>query len=483
MDLEAAKTKYSDYTTNQLLELVVSLHGTIQSLRDAFNSRGRERRQEDPEGIPPLFDEVESIVSNSESEVSEETSAIDVKSHSRICGKRCPLPASLPRIRREFDLSEEQKICPKHGSRLVRIGENITEHLEYVPAKAQVIQDVTFTYKCPCCSESADGETMLNSTAPLPPIPKSFATPSLLAYIAVSKYSDALPLYRLENIFSRIGVDLSRATMARRIIKAAELARPLWNLLVEVILESKVVCCDETTIQVLNEPMRTPEQVSYMWAILRPYHTQLVAFHYHTGRSGKAAKDVLQDFDGILICDGLKSYNHVKLVNGATLAGCLAHIRRKFWSAEKAAKAEKAKDTYIRASRALNWIRKLYAIEAEIQGKPPDEVAAIRRVKSLPVMENFAAWLDSEVDCVLPKSLLGKAIEYARGQWPKMQVFLTNGLVPIGRVKMWRGGNVGHYSVSTSCSSNRTCAASASGFRPKESTFSLSSLQPWSLAV
>ena len=430
MEIDDLKQRYNDYSTEQLLELIVSLQSKIALLERTLFARKSERRHDDPEGMKNLFDEIESEAANESDEDSQEEE-IKVGEHTRVRGKRKPLPAILPRVRREFDLTDAEKKCPHHRIDMVRIGESKTEQLDIIPAKIQVIENVTFSYKCPCCSKENTGDQIIESKLPAQPIPKSIAAPGLLAFIGVSKFMDALPLYRLERQFARIGVELSRTTMARWMIATAKLARPVWNLMLEELIASGVLCCDETPVQVLNEPNRSAEQKSCMWALLRPYGPQIIIYNYHTSRSAQAALDLLDDFAGILICDGLKSYNAAARKSRFTLAGCMAHIRRKFFDAEKSAKQENATAAKNRASKALDLIRRLYQIEKEVRDKSPEEILAARHEKSRPIMEDLKRWLDEEVTRVLPKSLLGKAVHYALEQWPKMQAFLENGLVPI----------------------------------------------------
>ena len=387
--------------------------------------------------VPACVNEVEETVDdavmNESSENNEESEEdeVAVKPHKRKRGKRKPLPQNLERVRQEFDLSDEEKICPDHGTPLVKIGENVTEQLDYIPAKLRVIENVTFTYKCPCCSEENDSEKIIASLPDQQPIPKSFASPSLLAFLVVAKYQDALPLYRVERQFYRMGIELTRTTMARWMIQLANLCLPLWNLMIEQILSSQVVGCDETPVQVLKEEHRTAQQTSYMWVLHNAHGPPIVIFNYQTGRSGKTAGEILGGFEGILLCDGLKSYDSFARKAFITLAACLAHIRRKFYAAEKAAKKNGAKSSQIKASIPLNLIRQLYKIEKEIKGKSPDEILEKRKEESRPIMDQLKSWLDKEVDRVLPKSLLGKAINYSLDQWPKMEVFLSNGLVPV----------------------------------------------------
>jgi transposase len=398
-----------------------------------FSSR-RERFTPDPEGIKPLFDEVEQEAKsfeNSEEQESEASNKSDPKSPSiKNRGKRKPLPDYIPRERRECDLADHEKKCSKHNLDLIKIGEEVTEKLELIPAQVKVIEQVVLRYKCPSCFD--EGGIVKVAEKSVDPIPKSFATPSLLAHIAVSKYDDALPLNRQEKIYERHGIDLDRTTMARWMIKCADLARPLYNLMHEELLATPVIHADETGLQVLNEENRKPEQKSYMWTLARQgIFAPIILFMYFNNRSAKSAVALLQDFKGTLVCDAYKAYASAARSLSFKLAGCMSHCRRKFWEAEKAANAQRIKLERVLASEAMRLIRELYKIERSIKGKPPDEILAARQKESLPIMQKLELWLATKILVVTPSSPTGKAIAYALNNWNELSVFLSNGMVPI----------------------------------------------------
>lgn len=424
---QAIKAKYSGLTENELIEIIAKLTGEISSLRTMLFTPKRERFQPDPDGQPALFDEVEKIVSEPDADLEvNEKDETEVAAYRRARGKRKPLPAGLPRFRHEIDLPESEKICSLHGTPLEKIGEDVIEKLDIVPAKVFVQEQVIFKYKCPCC----EGKITEAIREP-DPIPKSFATPGLLAYIATAKYTDGLPLYRLERIFQRYGIDLSRTTMARWMVDMGDLVRPLINLMHEDLLSSPVIHGDETRVQVLDEPNRPPQSQSYMWTLARQGNDPIVLFKYYENRSKHSAHDLLNGFKGILICDGYKVYQQVGMVLAFIVAGCMAHVRRKFWLAEKTAKKEAKKASTIRASEAMAFIRKLYVIEKKAKGKPPDELLAIRQSESLPIMAEFHSWLMDIEAIILPSSPTGKAVKYALGQWDKLNQFTNNALIAI----------------------------------------------------
>ena len=192
-------------------------------------------------------------------------SSVVVAEHKRKKRGRKPLPADLPRVEVIHDLPENEKVCAC-GTQLSRIGEDTCEKLDYIPAKVRVLRHIRYKYACKCCEGvEDDGPTVRIAPALVQLIPKSNVTDGLLAHIVISKFADGLPLYRQEKIFSRIGVELPRATMANWIVKASQICLPLYELLQYEIRGGPLINIDETTLQVLKEPNRANTSKSYMW--------------------------------------------------------------------------------------------------------------------------------------------------------------------------------------------------------------------------
>ena len=428
---ETLKIKYSQLSQDALIEQIIKLTGKVNTLEAMLYKGRRERIQFDPAGMKPLFNEAEALVEISEveseapSEDSDTTKDRDDKKKKRR-GNREKLPDHLPRERVVLELDEKQKNCQTHQQPLVKIGEEIVEKLEFVPAQVKVIEIVTPIYKATCCEN-----VFVEPKRDPDPIPKSFATPSLLAQIVVAKYVDSVPLYRQERFFNRLNIDLDRTTMARWIIQSAELVSPLVNLMFGDLMASSLIHMDETIIQVLNEPNRAPESKSYMWTLGRQGAEPIILYRYYENRNKKAASELLLDFTGVVVCDGYNVYESLAKDGDFILAGCMAHVRRKFWQAEKWAKKE-AKDAKSSiASTALNIIRSLYRIETEIAQEPSEKKLEVRQRKSLPTLDSFKAWLLEVSAKVLPSCPTGKAISYALGQWNKVIYFVNDGRVPI----------------------------------------------------
>ena len=271
----------------------------------------------------PLFDMPEPAQDNEP-----EPEEVTVAPHSRKKKGRKPLPEALPRVEVVHDIPEEEKVC-SCGSHLSKIGEEICEKLDLIPAIIRVIRHIRPKYSCKSC-EGVEDEGATVKIAPVPPqiIPKSIASGGLLAHILTAKFEDALPFYRQEKQFTRLGVDLGRATMCNWAIKVAEHCQPLLNLLHSEILSGPLVNVDETTVQVLKEPDRSPTTKSYMW-IFRggPPNSPNVLFQYHPGRAGEIANTFLRDYQGAVQTDGYSGYNFLDSKKEVVHLGCWAHAR------------------------------------------------------------------------------------------------------------------------------------------------------------
>jgi len=337
---------------------------------------------------------------------------------------RKPLPAHLPRVRIEHDLPETEKQCPCGCTRSV-IGEEISEQLDIIPAKIQVLVHVRKKYACKQCEEGI-------SIAPLPPqpIPKSNASPGLLAHIAISKYQDALPLYRQQAVLQRSGVDIPRNTLANWMIKAGERLQPLLNAMETKLLTHPVMHCDETVVQILKEPEKPPTSKSYMWVRVGGPPTQPIRlFHYAPSRSGSVVSELLGSYQGYLQTDDYAGYNAVAANKGVTQLGCWAHARRKFIDAQKAT-AGKTKRTG-KADMAVSLIAKLYAIEKNLKETDPETRRHIRQQQAVPQLQKIRDWLDKTLHSTLPKGLLGKAVAYLDKNWHKLTVYTQDGRLSI----------------------------------------------------
>jgi transposase len=360
-----------------------------------------------------------------------EDSIIIAEYHRKKRGRK-PLPEDLPRVEIIHDLTEEEKQCAC-GAQLSRIGEDTCEKLDYLPAKVRVLRHIRYKYACKHCEGvEDDGPTVKIAPAPVQLIPKSIVTEGLLAHLVVSKFADALPLYRQQKIFSRLGVEISRATMANWFVKAAKQCSPLMDLLQNEIRSGPLINVDESPFQVLNEPGRRNTTKSYIWVFRgglldRP----ALLYRYHPSRSGQVALDFLDGYNGYLQSDAFSGYECLKQKCGICHVGCWAHVRRKFVEVVKATKKHRGKRLNPKslADEALDYIGHLYDIEKEARlgDLDHDRIYWLRQQKAKPILHQFKQWLDAKEPITPPKGLLGKAIHYALNNWGKLIVYIEDG--------------------------------------------------------
>jgi len=375
-----------------------------------------------------LFDSIEAP--ESDRQILEEK--IVIPEHSRKKRGRKPLPADLPRVDVIHDLPEQDKQCDC-GATLSCIGQDISEKLDYVPAKIRVIRHIRYKYACKSCEGvDSDGPTVKIAPPPVQLIPKSIASEGLIAHLVVSKFADGLPLYRQQKIFSRLGIDLSRATMANWVVNAARQCHPLIDLLQKAICSGPLINVDETPYQVLNEPGRHNTSKSYMWVFRGGIEDRpALLYQYHRTRSGEGALNFLGDYQGYVQSDAFSGYDRLSEKEGITHVGCWAHARRNFVHVINAKKKNRSQriQPKILADEALEFIGRLYQIEkqAKIKKLEPTQIYQLRQEKAKPVLETFKTWLTAKQQITPPKGLLGKAINYTLNHWEKLIVYIEDG--------------------------------------------------------
>lgn len=375
----------------------------------------------DPQGS--LFDEIEVLSADKQQAISQREQEISVASYQRAKGGRKPLPKDISRIEQIYDIEEQDKYCNDCGNPLEVMGDERSNQLDIIPLIMQVIENIRLKYCCRHCQ----GNIKI-AALPKQIIPKSIATPGLLAHVLVSKFCDHLPFYRQEKILERVGVDIGRGTLCRWAMMCAQQLIPLIELMQEIIVNYDVTYADETPVQVLKEPNKRAEQLSTMWLYIGgKAENRCYIYEYQPSRAGLHAENFLEGFKGYLHIDGYKGYERLfKLgVNGV---GCLSHVRRKFVKIVQCREAQ-----YGLAQMAVNQIAKLYAIESEIKKSQLtlEEIKQIRQEKSKPLLEKFKLWLDKHQGEVLPQSPLGKAINYAINQWPLLIRYIEDGRLEI----------------------------------------------------
>lgn len=397
------------------------LEALYEQIRLMRHQRFGPSSEKDP-GQQDLFNEAEATVEACEAEVEPERAVAKPRKKPG----RKPLPATLPRVEVVHDLPEAEKVCERDGTPLKAIGEEVSEQLDMVPARIQVIRHIRRKYACPCCQQ-----TVKTAGLPPQPIPKSVASPGLLAQVAVSKYQDGLPLYRQETILNRIGVDLPRATLAHWMIRMGDAIQPLINLLRDRLLSYDLIQIDETTVQVLKEPGKAATSKSYMWAQKGgPPDMPVILFDYDPSRGQQVPLRLLDDFKGYLQTDGYEGYAAVCAMPGITQVGCFAHARRKFDEAVKAqGKGGKAKAG--KATKGLAYIQKLYRIETLIKQDSPAIRWQVRQQDAKPLLAEIRTWLDQSLPTTPPSSAIGTALHYLHNQWDKLIRYCDDGRLNI----------------------------------------------------
>jgi len=370
-----------------------------------------------------LFNEAEMDAYRDGVEAVEFEETLTIAEHTRKKRGRKKLPEALPRIEVIHELPEGERHCDHDGAPLEEIGEVISEQLDIIPAQIRVIRHIRKKYACGC------GQCIKTAPVPAQPIPKSLASPGLLAHVSVSKYQDALPLYRQEQILKRIGVDLPRATLANWMVAAGTLVQPIINLLRDRLLGYDICQMDETTVQVLKEPGRKAQSKSYLWLQRGgPPDQPVILYDYDPSRGQHIPKQLLEGFKGYLQTDGYDGYNGAVAVGGLKHVGCWAHARRKF---DEAIKAQGKKKPKGKAHRGLAWIQKLYRIEKHTRSLTPEERHAHRQRHARPILDELRAWLDASLPQVPPTSATGKALNYLHNEWDKLIRYLDDGRLEI----------------------------------------------------
>ncbi|HGX6702391.1 TPA: IS66-like element ISAba24 family transposase, partial [Acinetobacter baumannii] len=341
------------------------LSDKLQQLLERYNLKKYQKfspSSETYEGDGEVLNEAEQLIED-ESVATEPDNQTTESAEKAAKPRRPRIAPELPRVDVIHDIDD--KTCTCCGHALHQMGEEVSEQLEFVPAQIRVLRNVRLKYSCRQCE--TNGTKVEIKIADVPPavIPKSMATPSLLAQIISSKMHYGLPLYRQEQLFNQAGIELSRQTMSRWLISCAEKLKPLLALMKAELLKQPVLWADETTVNVLDVEKST----CYMWVygcgLEQSTGPKLVLFDYQDSRSSIHPTDFLAGFAGYLQVDGYAGYEKTH----ATLVGCWAHARRKFVEAQKA----QGKGKTGKADVALNHIQKLYALESQLKTVPPDK--------------------------------------------------------------------------------------------------------------
>lgn len=375
---------------------------------------------------PGLFNEAESELKDIENEEPAEKIKITYERQKKP-GKR-PLPPDLPRVEKTIDIPEEEKALLREQGELVRIGEEISEKLEIIPQQVYVLKYIRYKY---ALKKKAGNESeIITAKQPEQLIPQGIATASSAAYIFTGKFVDGIPYNRMEKIFERIGIELSRKTMCNWQINI------YYNYLIRLIdimkrdlKKSYLIGADETTVEVIVEKDKPPDSKSYMW-VYRGYNKDktILLFDYEPNRRGINPKEYLEGYSGYLQTDGYDGYNLVVKTEKIIHLACWAHVRRKFFNCFKVLKNNNSESKII-----VDMINKLYMVEKNIKvlKMTDSEIKEARDKESRLIIENIKEWLLENLDKYPPKTDMGEAINYTYKLWDKLIVYLEDPRLPI----------------------------------------------------
>jgi len=409
--------------TSTLQQMVLTLLGQIDDLSGQLYYLKRQLFGKKSEKLDPaqrllfenLYDEVKAKVDEQRQPKAKKPK---VRKNANHKGRK-PLPENLPRKVIEIEPTKEEKSCPVCNNEKQRIGSEVTEVLEYVPASFFVKQYVRYKYGCKRCeSEISIGQ--------LPPraIDKGIAGEGLLAHIITSKYADHNPLNRLEGILKRHGVDINVSTMCDWVGKSADLLEPLVKRMHKKILQSPKINTDDTPIPIKSKKRKGSTYKGYLWAYIDDGGN--VVFDFTPTRSREGPIKFLGNYSGFVQADAYSGYDEFFRKNKlATEVGCNSHARRKF---------EYALDSDpVRAARMLVLWGKLYEIESRAKKEKYNSAQLLdaRQKEAKPILAEIKTVLDEYKNQVLPKSPMGKAITYALNQWEALNRYVENPILDI----------------------------------------------------
>ena len=326
----------------------------------------------------------------------------------------------LPVTQHVYELSPEERACPCCGVERKEIGAETSWQIEYVPGHFLRLQHVRKKYVCARCEAAGEKPQIQVAARADSPIERGLAGPGLLAYIVTSKFSDYLPLYRLEDIFAREGFEISRAMQAVWCGDVADLVEPLYQRMVERVHQSHVVATDDTVLPMLAAGKTHPARMwVYIGDAAHPYNI----FDFTLRRSRDGPQEFLKNYPGVLLADAYGAYNGVVAGNGLTRAGCWAHARRKVIEAESTAPKI--------AREIVTVLSRLFALEQRAKELSVEQRLALRQSQSAPLLAELREKLLGWKKQLLPKHPMAEAVNYTLGQWTELNVFCSDGAVPI----------------------------------------------------
>ena len=334
--------------------------------------------------------------------------------------KRRPLPDHLPRDETVLEVGDA---CASCGGKLKRLGEDVTEELEYVPGRFVVNRIVRPRMACACC------ERITQAALPSRPIERGRPGSGLLAHVLVNKYADHLPLYRQSQIFAREGIDLGRSTLTDWVGSSTALLEPLADAIGRHVLRGDAIFADDTPVKVLT-PGAGKTKTARLWAYARDERPwagdapPAAWYQFSTDRKAERPRDHLQNFEGWMHADGYAGFEELYRSGKEHEVACMAHIRRKFVDVHKAQGSAIAEE-------AIRRIARLYAVEKEARGQPPDKRRQIRQDKAKPILDDLEAWLHAQLPKISGKTPLAGAIRYALTRIKRLRPYLDHGILEL----------------------------------------------------
>ncbi len=395
----------------------------VQIIKDLQRHRFGARAETLPaDQLLLALEDVEQSEAETTAEVEAKSPAVQAEAARKRRVNRGALPAHLPRIETIVDI--ESKACPCCRGELHRIGEDVSEKLNVVPAQLRVLVVRRPKYACRACEDM-----VVQAPAPARLIEGGLPTEATVAHVLVAKYADHLPLYRQAQIYERQGIHLDRSTLADWVGRAAFHLRPIRERILAHLKSSAKLFADETTAPVLD-PGRGRTKTGQLWAYARDERPwggsdlPAVAYIYAPDRTASQPIAHLAGFKGVLQVDGYAGYRALAQKGNVSLAFCWAHVRRRFYD-RAIAEASPI------ANEALQRIALLYAVEKDIRGSSPDERRAARQERSLPVLAELEPWLRAKLALISQKSKLAEAIRYALSRWEGLTRFIDDGRIEV----------------------------------------------------
>ena len=379
---------------------------------------GRSREQLDSAQASLLDEAIDADIAAIEEELEQLAPSIRANLDTRKQPKRAALPPELPRVEMHHEPESTSCTTPGCDCTLKRIGEDVSEKLDYTPGLFTVERHIRGKWTCAKC------QTLTQAPVPAQIIDKGIPTAGLLAQVLVAKYADHLPLYRQETIFARAGMALPRSTLAQWVGACGVQLQPLVDALKGEILSHAVLHADETPVAMLK-PGNKKTHRAYLWAYAPGAFEELkaVVYDFCESRAGEHARTFLGEWKGALVCDDFAGYKQ-SFTLGILEAGCLAHSRRKFFDLHVSNKSQIAE-------QALLYIAQLYAVEREVKNLHTDERLQIRQAKSKPLADALHQWMVLQRRQITDGSATAKALDYSLRRWGALTRFLDDGQLPI----------------------------------------------------